>query len=197
MAEWWSTRWYTPLLALGALLLALLVAGIAAMEMFASEGPSAVALEGWTESLDRIEAALAGGDATAALSAWREANAAALRTGQWEGMIAVGDAARRLGAQYGVPREYLGRARQAYLTALYRARRDHSVDGVLRAAAAFADLGDREVLAQALGIAAQQAGRDPVKRARVRATAEHWTNPSPTLQNDRRDPFFSNGGYQP
>src|SRR5262245_1077028 len=179
MSEWLSTRWYTPLLALGALLLALLIAGIAVMEMFASEVPSAVSLDGWSASLDRTDAALAAGDATAALSAWREANAAAIRSGQWEGMIAVGDAARRLGAQYRAPREYLGRAHQAYLTALYRARRDHSVEGVLRAADAFGELGDSEVFARALRIAEQQAGRDPVKRARVRSIQERWTSPSP------------------
>lgn len=194
MAEWWSTRWYTPLLALGAVLLALLVAGIAVMEMFASEVSSAPPPPGWAVSLERADVALGGGDATAAVAAWREANTAAIRSGQWEAMIAVGDAARRLVVQDATPREGLGRARLAYLTALYRARRDHSVEGVLRAATAFGELGDREVFAQALRIAEQQAGHDPVKRARVRSVADRWT--SPPLENDRREPI-SRGGHQP
>jgi hypothetical protein len=194
MAEWWSTRWYTPLLALGALLLGLLVAGIAVMEMFASEIPSAAAPDEWAAPLDRSDAALAGGDAAAALTAWREANAAAIRSGQWEGMIAVGDAARRLGARGGTPRDSLMRARQAYLTALYRARREQSVEGALRAAAAFGELGDRDVLAQALRIAEQQAGRDPVKRARVRSVTERWM--SSPVENGHRDSPLT-GGHQP
>ena len=194
MAEWWSTRWYTPLVTLGALMLGLLVAGIAVMEMFASEVPSADAPDGWAAPLDRSDAALSGGDAAAALRAWREANGAAIRSGQWEGMIAVGDAARRLGARGGVPRDSLVRARQAYLTALYRARREHSVEGALRAAAAFGELGDRDVLAQALRIAEQQAGPDPVKRARVRSVTERWMGLP--VENDHRDSPLT-GGHQP
>ena len=186
MAEWWSTRWYTPLVTLGALMLGLLVAGIVVMEMFASEVPSAAAPDGWAAPLDRSDAALAGGDAAGALRAWREANAAAIRSGQWEGMIAVGDAARRLGARGGVPRDSL--------TALYRARREHSVEGALRAAAAFGELGDRDVLAQALRIAEQQAGPDPVKRARVRSVTERWMGLS--VENDHRDSPLT-GGHQP
>jgi hypothetical protein len=37
MRDWWSTRWYTPIVLLGALLLVLLIAGLAAMEHFASD----------------------------------------------------------------------------------------------------------------------------------------------------------------
>jgi hypothetical protein len=33
--EWWSTRWYTPIVVLAALLLVLLIAGLAAVEHFA------------------------------------------------------------------------------------------------------------------------------------------------------------------
>jgi hypothetical protein len=35
MRDWWSTRWYTPILVLGALMLVLLIAGLATMEHFA------------------------------------------------------------------------------------------------------------------------------------------------------------------
>jgi hypothetical protein len=193
MREWWSTRWYTPILALAALLFALLVAVLAAMERLAAEAPHAVTPRAWTTALDRADAALADGDLAGAMSAWREAHAAAMRSGQWEGMIAVGDASRRLG-EGGAARESVARARQAYLTALFRARRERSVEGSLRAAVAFGELGDRHVLAQALRIAERQAGRDPVSRARVRAVADRWmTSP---LELDIRDPYLS-GGHQP
>jgi hypothetical protein len=192
--EWWSTRWYTPILALTGLVLVLLVAGLAVIERLAAAVPNAVAPKAWTTPLDRADAAMALGDSAGATSAWREAHAAAMRSGQWEGMIAVGDAARRLGLNGGSQRESLARARQAYLTALFRARRDRSVDGSLRAAVAFGELGDRHVLAQALRIAEQLAGRDSLTRARVRAVADRWT--TPPLEADNRDPNLS-GGHQP
>ena len=34
--EWWSTRWYTPIVVLAALLLVLLIVGLAAVEHFAN-----------------------------------------------------------------------------------------------------------------------------------------------------------------
>jgi len=181
----WSTRWYTPLLALGALLLVLLIAGIAAMEMVAAEVSGAVDPQVWTAPLERAETALSRGDMPAARAAWREAYAAAVRSRQWDGMIAVGDAARRLGDRGGSSRESLARSRQAYLTALFRARREHSLEGALRAAVAFGELGDREVLAQALHFAEQYAGSDPLEHARVRAVADRWTHAP--LQVDHRD----------
>ena len=194
MREWWSTRWYAPLVALASLLLVLLVAGLAVMEMLAAEAPSAVAPHVWTAPLDQADAALGRGDAAAALSAWREAQAAALRSGHWEGMIAVGDAARRR-AEAGRDRaDGLAGARQAYLTALFRARRERSLDGLLSAAIAFGELGDRDVLAQALRLAEQHAGRDPLSRARVRAVADRWM--SPPFEAEHRAPRLS-GGQQP
>ena len=194
MREWWSTRWYAPIFALAALLLVLLVAGLAVMEMLAAEAPRAVAPYAWTAALDQSDAALARGDAAAAMSAWREAQGAALRSGHWEGMIAVGDASRRL-AEAGRDRsDGLARARQAYLTALLRARRERSLDGLLGAAIAFGELGDRDVLAQALRLAEQHAGRDPLSRARVRTVADRWM--SPPFEAEHRDPTLS-GGHQP
>jgi hypothetical protein len=192
MREWWSTRWYTPILALAALLLALLAGGLVVMEMFAAETPSVVAPRAWTTPLDRVDAALERGDTTAALSAWREAHAAAIRSGQWEGMIAVGDASRRVGDRGGAPYDGAARARQAYLTALLRARREKSVEGSLRAAIAFGELGDREVFAQALRIAEQQAGRDSITRARVRAVADRWSVPQ-THELTGRDRHITGG----
>jgi hypothetical protein len=194
MREWWSTRWYAPIFALAALLLVLLVAGLAVMEMLTAEAPSTVAPHAWTAPLDQADAALARGDAATAMSAWREAQAAALRSGHWEGMIAVGDASRRLAGTGRDRSDGLARARQAYLTALFRARRERSLDGLLSAAIAFGELGDRDVLGQALRIAEQQAGRDPLSRARVRTVADRWM--SPPFEAEHRDPTLS-GGHQP
>jgi hypothetical protein len=194
MREWWSTRWYAPILALAALLFLLLVAGLAVIERLAAETQHVVAPQAWASALEQAEVAMAQGDVAGARSAWRDAHAVALRSGQWESMIAVGDASRRLGVGGDTRREGVARARQAYLTALLRARRERSVEGSLRAAVAFGELGDRYVLAQALRIAEQQAGRDPASRARVRAVAERWMQ-SP-LEIDTRDPY-SSGGHQP
>jgi hypothetical protein len=54
----------------------------------------------------------------------------------------------------GFPKAGESKARELYLMALFRARRDESVQGVLRTAAAFNALGNREVAAHAMQIAA-------------------------------------------
>jgi hypothetical protein len=188
MRESWSTRWYTPLVALGGLVALLLMLAVGSVEMLTTDAPSAVAPSAWTTPLDLVDAALARGDDVAARSAWYEAHAAALRSAQWEGMMAVGDASRRLGADGPV------RARQAYITALFRARRERSLEGLLRAASAFGDLGDREVMGHALLLAEHEAGRDPLKRARVRTVADRWKSSS--LAPENRDSTLL-GGQQP
>jgi hypothetical protein len=184
MRELWVV-WYTPLLVVGAGLLALLNVAVAGVERFAGDGPRAVAPRIWTTPLARAEEALERDDAAAALSWWREARSAALRSGQWEGMIAVGDAARRL-----APSDP-GAARRAYLTALFRARQQRSLDGILRAAVAFAELGDREILPEALRMAEREAGLDPRALARVRSAAERWLGPP--LTTERREPRSPRG----
>jgi hypothetical protein len=51
-----------------------------------------------------------------------------------------------VGQATGAERFYDARARQAYLVALFRARHERSVEGVLRVADAFGALGDVEVV---------------------------------------------------
>jgi hypothetical protein len=187
MKESWSTRWYTPLLALAGLLLALLVLALAFVEVLTAEAPRTAAPHSWAAPLGRMDRALAGGDGAAALTAWREAYAAAFRSARWEGMMAVGDAASRLGA------DARAQSRQAYLTALFRAEREGSLEGLLGAATAFGHLGDRDVLVHALLLAEREAGRDPVKRAHVRNIADRWM--SPPLEAEHRDPTFSGGQH--
>ena len=63
-------------------------------------------------------------------------------------------------------------ARANYLFALFRARDQGSLDGVLQAADAFSRLGDASVVRQALVVARDLAGGDPVAHARVDIAAE-------------------------
>ncbi|HEX6209377.1 MAG TPA: hypothetical protein VF136_01290 [Methylomirabilota bacterium] len=186
--ESWSTRWYTPLLALAGLLLGLIVLALAFIQVLTAERSDSAASSQWAAPLGRMDEALTRGDSAGALAAWRQAYGAAFRSTRWEGMMAVGDAASRLGAD--------GRAqsRQAYFTALLRAEREGSLEGLLVVATAFGHLGDRDVLAHALRLAEREAGRDPVKHARVRNIADRWM--SPPLEVEHRDSTLS-GGHHP
>lgn len=128
---------------------------------------------GWVAEMDQ---ALKRGDAPAAHAAWREAYVAAHVGREWPGMIAVGDAAVRLGQATGSPDLCTPRARRAYLTALLRARRHASLDGVLAAGDAFGRLGDQAVVQQALAIAtdlARRSGDDAALR-RVQSFRSQW-----------------------
>jgi len=125
-----------------------------------------------------IDHALASGDIRAARGAWHQAYRAAVRRPQWEEMAALGDAA----LERGVSGQRVGEveARQAYLGALFRAKAQGSLKGVLRATEAFATLGDRDVVDEGLRIAdatarrssePDAAGRVAALRARIDAQA--------------------------
>lgn len=131
----------------------------------------------WTAHLGRVELALAERNVSAAELAWHAAYVEALRSPRWEGMLEVGEAALRVGGVAGPRKPAEAKARRAYLTVLFRARQHGSLDGVLRAAEAFAALGDREVAEQGLYIAQHLAARaqDADARERVRAVAERLT----------------------
>jgi hypothetical protein len=130
----------------------------------------------WAAQLRTLDEALARGDVAAARAAWREAYVAAHVGRGWPGMLAVGDAAVRLGRASDTPTVFEGRARRVYLTALFRARRQASLDGVLAAGDAFGRLGDRDMVQQALDIATDLAARsgDDVARRRVQAFRSQW-----------------------
>jgi hypothetical protein len=89
-------------------------------------------------------------------------------------MIAVGDAFMKIGRAAGTPGGARMNAREAYLTALIRARRNRSVDGALRSGEAFAGLGDRAVVEQSLYIAAQLAAGDEHAQQRVSEARLRW-----------------------
>jgi len=92
-------------------------------------------------------------------------------------MVAVGDVYRRLGALGGFQKTAAAKARTVYLAALFRARSEASVDGVLEAARGFADLGDETVVERCLDVARSIAAqtRDLRAEERVRAFAERWS----------------------
>src|SRR5262249_56106254 len=94
--------------------------------------------------------------------AWHEGYSGALASGRWEGYVAMGDAARRLAEASGSRASGEARSRSLYLAALFRARQQGVVDGVLRTAEAFAGLGDREGVEQCLALA-----RAPPLRSRA------------------------------
>lgn len=127
----------------------------------------------WTAHVQKVDEALAERDASAAARAWHEAYMNALGSRRWEGMIEVGDAYLRIGQLSTSRQATEAKVRQLYLAALFRARAQDSLDGVLRVGEAFADLGDRKVVGQCIRIAYDLAGdRDPETRDRVRAFAE-------------------------
>jgi len=130
----------------------------------------------WREHLLRVADALARNDLEVAQLAWREAYAAALKARHWEGLVAVGDAYRLVGERGRYRKTSEAKARQTYLTALFRARTEGSLEGVLRVAERFAELGDREVVEQCIGAARTAAvkAKDPRAEERVRAFTERW-----------------------
>ena len=92
------------------------------------------------------------GDVGGATHAWRDAYLEALRTRRWDAMLSVGDAAMRidtLARRPGHPTRFVGEARQAYLSALFRARDARDRHGLELVAQAFARLGDREMATRA------------------------------------------------
>jgi hypothetical protein len=152
-------------LGLGVLVSALVVRGIVLDRKASVVRPPAP----WAASLAPVDDALKARDVSAAVKAWQPVYAAALRDHGWEGLIAVGDARVRIARAAGAARNAHGQARQIYLTALVRAQRDGSVEGAVRAATAFAALGDREIAAEAVRIAAALEAR----RAVVHASDAH------------------------
>jgi len=128
----------------------------------------------WTAHLRVVETELAAGHVDVAVRVWHDAYGAALESRSWEGMIAVGDAFMRIGQASGTPSGARMNARDAYLTALIRARRYRSVDGALRSAEAFRELGDSALVEQGLHIAAQLAAGDDHAQQRVREARERW-----------------------
>ena len=128
----------------------------------------------WAPHLHAVEEALAQQNVSRAVHAWRDAYGAALGSRRWDGALAVGDAYLKIGDAGNFRRSAEATARRSYLAALMLARHAESLDGVLRAGAAFQGLGDRDVVEQAASIAVAMAPdltRGAV-RSRIRELAQ-------------------------
>lgn len=146
-----------------ALVLAVLLIVLAIVEALGGQARAAQDRP-WVEHLKSMEGALAVRDARTADWALRQAHWVALGSRRWEGMIEVGDAARRAGN--------ITVARTAYMTAAFRARRLSSFEGILSAAEALAVLGDIAVAEQWLQVGRGLAAPDESALARIRSVAE-------------------------
>jgi hypothetical protein len=150
----------------------------------------------WTIHVERMDQALAQRDVTAAESAWRDAYTAALGTRErWDGPLEVGNAYLRIGQVTKGPKVAEPTARRLYLTALFRAQRLSSLDGVLKAAEAFAALGDRQVVEQCVAVAITLGRRSSerhdlervqVARTRLAVPVSEDTTPDPGHSMKRR-----------
>jgi hypothetical protein len=152
------------------------VAVLAALEVTLARvgDPSAKQESPWISPLRDMDAALARGDFSAAATARHKADLAVLASPCWEGFLAVGDGALRLGEAGQERRAMEPEARRAYLSAMVRARNARSLEGAFRITEAFARLGDRDMVEQGVRIARELAGRDEVTKARVDEFVRRW-----------------------
>jgi hypothetical protein len=137
--------------------------------------------------LRAIDVALGEGDVPGALRAWNAAYGLALGSRRWETFAEAGDAYLRITRASGSPAGGISRARDLYLSALFRASGAGSLDGVLRIAAAFTELGDDEVVAHSLRIARRLAGASAQPELRERLSdLESRTQPGGGRQAAQR-----------
>ncbi len=136
----------------------------------------------WQRAIEAMDRALARGDVSAAMLARQAAYRAAVEDRRWDAMAALGDATVRLAHASAIQAAtLLPEARRVYLAALFRARRQGSVEGVLRATEAFAALGDKDVAREGLLMAATMAASSGNARdvERVQAVTDRLGQPAP------------------
>jgi len=121
----------------------------------------------WASLLTAFDEAVARGDGTAALRTWSEAHSAALRARHWEGLLAVGEARLKVAQTADDEKAAIAKAREAYLAALFRARQDGSLEGVIRSAEAFEALGDVDLANAIRGTWPTGAASAPRERERL------------------------------
>jgi hypothetical protein len=159
----------------GAVLVVALVATLAVSFASVMEKPRHGEPGGVTTPVDhyvaRIHAAVAAGRISLAAFEWQEAYAVALASRQWANLITVGDAAVAIGDATGTHVGWTTKARDCYRSALFRARGQASVDGVLAATQAFARLGDTDRVAEGIALALSLSP-EPTSQARVREVAQ-------------------------
>jgi len=131
----------------------------------------------WRGYLEDFERQREDGHPDMAIRALHDAYGAALQSRRWQAMIAVGDAFMVVDRAPGNPAGARIDARQAYLTALIRARRARSVEGALRSAEALERLGERDAVDQCLNIAGLLAEGNETAQQRVREARQRWMAP--------------------
>ena len=144
-----------------------------------SEGP-------WTTAIRQVDVALARKEYSAALRAANDAYALALKTTRWDGMVCAGDLYRRIGEATGLRRSFENKAREAYQKALFRARQQASVEGVLRATEGYAALGDGQMVGLGLRVAERLAARDPEAQADIKTFRARLADPSLIVKEVRQ-----------
>ena len=149
------------LIALAVILLAFRVADVAPLRA----EPRVIPEAAYTAPLRLVDEALARQDGTAASRAWQDAYAASVGSTSWEGLVAAGDAARRIGEAIGSRGPAEAKARTAYLAAFFRARQQGAVVGMLSAADGFAALGDSEVSERCRSEAVELGARETARTA--------------------------------
>src|SRR4030095_7830640 len=132
------------------------------------------ALGPWTAHIQAMDQAVSEDAPGESVRAWRQAYSAALSHPGWLGLLTVAAASLRLGRFPALPRGPAARARETYWIAFFRARQQHSLNGVLHAAEAFGMLGDRATVEQCVRVAEGLASRtgdvEEVNRVRRLAT---------------------------
>ena len=176
MKESVAARWYVALIVAAVSMIGLMILVIAAVEVLTAAAAAPFAPPPWHVSLGRVNEAMERKDYPTAARLWHEAYLAATSARRWDGLVEVADTYRRLGELGGFEAVARARARELYLTALFRARGEASLDGVLRVAAAFVELEDREMVEQCIQIAQRVAaqGPDPLGPLRVRMFTDRW-----------------------
>jgi hypothetical protein len=106
----------------------------------------------WSGYFRAVDCTLGQSDVNGTRRVWENAHLAADEGLGWEALIEAGRACLRLDGATGGPPAAQPAARRAYFAALYRACRENSFEGILSTAEAFADLGDREVVEECLGL---------------------------------------------
>lgn len=115
-----------------------------------------------------VARALGRGEHAAALRAANAAYALALGQPRWDALVCAGDLYRRVGRATGLQVALDAKAGEAYRKALFRARQQASVEGVLRVTEAHAALGDEPMVILGLEVASRLAARDREAQAEVR-----------------------------
>ena len=115
--EWQMVRWAALTLglvggtALGTLATTrVTVTGVERVRAPASRGDASLARQ-----VAAVDAAIVAGDRSRAIYAWRDAYGLALRSGDWQSLVAVGDAAIRIDELEEEGMAFRAEARQAYL----------------------------------------------------------------------------------